>query len=42
MILLSSVAGGYYVLQYPVSYAVTCFAITILITLLYKYWAIKL
>lgn len=42
MILLSSVAGGYFVLQYPVSYAVTCFAITILITLLYKYWAIKL
>lgn len=42
MILLSSVAGGYFVLHYPVSYAVSCFAITILITLLYKYWAIKL
>ena len=42
MILLSSVAGGYFVLQYPVSYAVICFAITILITFLYKYWAIKL
>ena len=42
MILLSSVAGGYFVLHYPMSYAIVCFAITILITLLYKYWAIKL
>lgn len=42
MILFSSVAGGYFVLHYPMSYAVTCFAITILIALLYKYWTIKL
>lgn len=42
MILLSTVGGGIFVCNYPVLYTTLCLAITLLITYLYKYWAIKL
>lgn len=42
MIVLSTIGGGGWISTYPVLYTVACLIITLTITYLYKYWAVKL
>lgn len=42
MIILANVSGGLFITNYPISYTLSCLVITVLIALLYKYWAVKL
>ncbi len=42
MIVFATVAGGYWVAEYPILYVVVCAMVTVVIAFFYKYWAIKL
>lgn len=42
MIILSSIGGGVFVLDFPILYVISCLVITIMIAFFYKYWSIKL
>lgn len=42
MIVFATIAGGYWIAEYPILYVVVCAVVTVTIAFFYKYWGIKL